>query len=61
MESTTTQQKSGGKVKGESTGLPKQNSRANLNDTSPRKDGQRHGMKSEGGGAAKTGYTRESM
>jgi len=61
MESTTKQQKSGGKHGGESTGLPKQNSRGNLADTSPRKDGQRYGSAPEKGGMAEKGYNREDM
>jgi len=52
---------SGGKVKGESTGLPKQNSRANLSDTSSRKDGTRHGYGGAKGGTAEKGYTKEGM
>jgi len=61
MEKTTSQQNSGGKVSGESVELPKQNSRGNLNDTSARKFGNDYGSAPDKGGAAQTGYNRESM
>ena len=46
---------SGGKVSGESTGLPKQNSKGSLNDKGPSGD-KRHGMAGGGGSATETGY-----
>lgn len=60
-ESSTTMQKSGGKVSGESTGLPHQNTRKNLNDTSARKFGRNYGSTPESGGLAEKGYNREEM
>ena len=61
MEKTTSQQKSGGKVSGESVELPKQNTRSNLNDKSPRKFGGDYGSAPDNSGPAKSGYNRESM
>lgn len=55
MESTTMQQKSGGKVRSDDSHKPpKQNSRKNLNDSAT-------GGKNQGSGLGSTGYTRESM
>lgn len=61
MEKTTSQQSSGGKHSGESTGLPVQNNRKNLNDTSQRKFGGDFGSAPEKGSTADKGYNRESM
>ena len=61
MESTTSKQNSGGKSPGESTGMPKQNSRANLNDKSPRKNQARFGTGGGESGAVNCGYTKESI
>jgi len=50
---------SGKKQSGESTGLPKQNSRSNLNDSA---SGVKQGsMSPASGSAAEKGYTRENM
>lgn len=49
----------GKKQSGEETGLPKQNTRANLNDTSARKSGGSTAPAK--GNMAEKGYNRESM
>ena len=52
---------SGGKMQGESTGLPMQNYKGNLNDVSPRKFGRDYGSAPTKGGTAEKGYTREGV
>lgn len=61
MENADKQQSSGKKHSGESVELPKQNTRKNLNDTSPRKDGKRFGYGGDTGSMAEKGYSKESM